>query len=291
MKNTSPRLVRIALSALFLGIALVLKTVSTFDFPLFGGNGMRFGISGIFSVMPALLFGPWYGAAVSGLSDVLGYMLKPSGQYLFLMTFTAAAGGFIRGALWKIIKKRSNAKTRLAAAGFAAVILAVGLANLITLYADGVTPSFYEGVAIESINTDDLHLVSRLLVTRTMGAKDPGGNLTAYILLTTWGLIGSAVFGLLLMLTERLLSKRSGAPRGGIMPLFVTLLISGMVVTTLNTFILRGAFPTWKLLPFVVVWIPRVIEEIISSTINTYFVAALLKLSESRKEINSLILP
>ena len=75
MTKASSSLRRMAVSALFLSIALVLKTFFSFQIPLFGQNGMSVGISGVFSMMPSLLFGPFYGAAVSGLSDLLGYLI------------------------------------------------------------------------------------------------------------------------------------------------------------------------------------------------------------------------
>ena len=101
MNGVSFSVRRITISAVLLSISLVLKTTLTFDFPLFGQNGLRIGISGIFSILPAFLFGPVYGAAVSGLSDFLGYLIKPVGAYLPLLTVTAAAGGFLRGLLWR----------------------------------------------------------------------------------------------------------------------------------------------------------------------------------------------
>lgn len=58
MNAVSGSVRRITISAVFLSLSLVLKTTLTFDLPLFGQNGMRIGISGIFSILPALLFGP-----------------------------------------------------------------------------------------------------------------------------------------------------------------------------------------------------------------------------------------
>ena len=81
MHNDSLRLRRLIVSALLLAIALVFKTFFSFYIPLFGQNGMSIGVSGIFSMIPSFLFGPWYGAAVSGLSD-LRYLLKPTGAIL-----------------------------------------------------------------------------------------------------------------------------------------------------------------------------------------------------------------
>ena len=127
MNAVSGSVRRITISAVFLSLSLVLKTTLTFDLPLFGQNGMRIGISGIFSILPALLFGPGYGAAVSGLSDFLGFLIKPTGGYLPLLTISAAAGGFLRGFLWEILKKKEDKRMRLLIAAGSGVLLVLGL--------------------------------------------------------------------------------------------------------------------------------------------------------------------
>ena len=61
------------------------------------------------------------------------------------------------------------------------------------------------------------------------------------------------------------------------MPLLLAMIGSGLAVTTLNTFVMREmVYTSWKVLPFVVLWIPRIIEEILANTVKTYFVAVLL---------------
>ena len=72
MTQSSLSIRRIAVSALLMSVALVLNTFFTIYLPLFGENGVSVGISGIFSMLPSVLFGPGYGAAVSGLNDLLG---------------------------------------------------------------------------------------------------------------------------------------------------------------------------------------------------------------------------
>ncbi|MEE0411066.1 MAG: hypothetical protein UD759_09810 [Clostridia bacterium] len=75
-KNKSTKI--LVQCALFLAMALVLRNFSYMVF-MGGRAGMRLGVSGFFSKMPAILFGPMYGAAVSGLTDLFGYVLKPDG--------------------------------------------------------------------------------------------------------------------------------------------------------------------------------------------------------------------
>ncbi len=89
---------------MFLAIAVILRNFSQ-TLPIGGGGGIRVGVSGFFTKMPALLFGPWFGAAVSGLYDFFGYLLKPEGAYIFPLTLTSALGGVITGFLYKIVNK------------------------------------------------------------------------------------------------------------------------------------------------------------------------------------------
>lgn len=58
MNAVSGSVRRITISAVFLSLSLVLKTTLTFDLPLFGQNGMRIGISGIFPSFRPFFSGP-----------------------------------------------------------------------------------------------------------------------------------------------------------------------------------------------------------------------------------------
>lgn len=291
MQKASLSVRRIVVSALFLSISLVLKTTLSFYIPMFGQSGLRVGISGIFSIMPSILFGPMYGAIVSGLSDVLGYLLKPAGSYMPLMTLVVAAGGFIRGALWNTLRNKSSRKMRIVVGMCSVLLLLSGICNMLLLSADGVNSRFYDHVPKESIHTDNMHLISKMLIARTIGTKDPSGNLATYIAWVTTGLIGSAVLGMLLLVADYLLSKKLlQKVQGQIPQLLIAMIASGLIVTTLNTIILRETlFPAWKLLPFAVVWIPRVIEEILGNTVKAYFVAVLLGVCQKQHGLNKLI--
>ncbi len=270
---------RVTVSALLLSLALVLKTTFSIYIPLFGQNGMSVGISGIFSMLPAFLFGPVYGAVVAGLSDLLGYILKPMGAYLPLMTLVVAFGGFLRGALWAALRSRGSRAMRIGVAVFSAVLLTAGILNLVFLKADGVTAAFYDQAQASGISTENLHLVSKMLITRTASTKDPAGNLATYITFVTSGVIGSAVLGLLLLAADWFLSRKlaKAAGAGQLPQLLLVMIVSGLIVTTLNTIILRETiYASWKVLPFAVIWIPRAIEEILGNTVKAYFVAMLL---------------
>ncbi len=292
MKKSFLYMRRITISAVFLSISLVLKTTFSFYIPMFGQNGMSIGISGIFSIMPSILFGPVYGAAVSGLSDFLGYILKPVGTYLPLMTLIVAMGGFVRGALWFALRSKDSKKMRIVVAVFSALLLLIGICNIVFLSIDGINSEFYNHVQKENINTDDMHLVSKMLIERTINTKDPSGNLVTYITFVTSGIIGSAALGLFLLTADLFISKRfhHDTSKGQITQLLIAMISSGLFVTTLNTVLLRETiFTAWKLLPFAVIWIPRVIEEILGNTVKAYFVAVLLGICKKHPSLKELI--
>lgn len=291
MKNSSLYVRRITVSAISLSISLVLKTAFSFHIPLVGQNGMSIGISGIFSIMPSILFGPVYGAVTSGLSDFLGYLLKPVGTYVPLMTLVVAAGGFIRGTLWVALRNKDSKKMRITVAVFSVLLLVLGTCNIAFLSADGIDDGFYDHVQKEDVNTDDMHLVSRMLITRTIDTKDPSGNLATYITFVTAGVIGSATLGILLLAADLFISKKflNDIRKGQISQLLIAMVGSGLIVTTLNTVVLRETiFTAWKVLPFAVIWIPRVIEEVLGNTVKAYFVAMLLGIFKRQRGLKEL---
>jgi len=291
LKKSSLRLRRLAVSAMCLSIALVLARLTTFYIPFFGQNGMKVGISGIFSTLPSFLFGPFYGAAVSGLSDLLGFVLNPVGAYLPQMTAVVALGGFIRGGLWLLLKNKKAGPLRVAILLFAVLLLAFGAFNMYALRHDGVDSAFYDRHEVEAVDTSEMHAVSRMVIERTIKTSSPSGNLVGYLLTMTWGLLASGAMAALTIVVDfvicRILPERREKSR--FLAVLVAMLLSGLVVTTLNTVILREVlFESWKMLPFTVVWLPRVIEEIVSACVKSYFIAALLGAAEKSAAIKNL---
>jgi hypothetical protein len=283
---------------MFLSLALVAQTAMSVYIPLFGQNGMRVGVAGIFAAMPAILFGPFYGAMVYGLSDALGYLLRPTGAYLPLMTIIMAAGGFARGALWRWLRGKNNAAMRTCVAAAAFLFLALGLHNAYALNADGVNRYFYDGYMVDGtldatrLSTADMRGVSRMVISRTVSTANPAGNLATHIMFMTAGLLGSGVFGCFLLLADWALVKFfiKKAAESRIMPLFLSMVTGGVMVTTLNTVLLRETiFESWKLLPFTVIWLPRVIETVVSHTVYVYFIALILGVFEKQRSLNDWI--
>jgi hypothetical protein len=290
----------------FLSLALVAQTILSVDIPLFGQNGMRLGVSGVFASMPAVLFGPFYGAATFGLLDILGHLLRPRGPFMPFMTIIVIAGGFVRGFLWFFFKDRDNKNMRTAVLCISVLLLSAGILSAVSLNNDGINSRFYDGLIIESVNdtgetlkfveassidTDAMNFISRLVVTRTINLQNPEARIGTYIIIMTWGFIGSGVFGLFLLAVDFTLTKILKGRHGDrIMPLFISLVLGAVFVTTCNTVLLRETLfaESWKLLPFTVVWLPRLIEAILETTLHVYFVTLFISVFESQPNLKGL---
>lgn len=83
------------ITSMFIAIGIVLGfffTVQITDF-------LRMGFSFIANELTALMFGPVVGGLMAGITDILKYLLKPSGPYFFGFTFNAILGAVIYGII------------------------------------------------------------------------------------------------------------------------------------------------------------------------------------------------
>jgi len=282
---------------MFLAIALVIRTFFRMYIPLFGESGMRIGIHGIFSAMPAILFGPVYGAIVSGLTDFIGFHLSPAGgAWLPQLTLTAALGGFVRGGMWMLLKNRQSARIRDAVILVSVILLAVGLFGMASFASDGITQDFYQPYTTgynmveeggesrrvwlidrEQIDTSAMSAPSRMAVANSINTENPSARIRDFIMLLST-MIGSGAFGLLLVGINWLVNKfiiKEGAGFSTL-SLLVAMMIPAVLVSTLNTAVLRTVLPAWQLLPFTVLWLPRVMQTAATTVLVTYIIAMLL---------------
>jgi len=232
-------------------------------------------------MLPSILFGPFYGAAVSGLSDLMGYLIKPDGAYMPLLTLTAALGGFLRGGIFVWLKNRSEGKLRLTVVILTTLMLMIGLGSMICLKSDGMDYDFYVRVAPEqAIEMTELSPVGRMLVMRTANTKNPTRNLATYIVCLTGAPLAFAGFCAFMLLADWFAAKRiqiEGKTKVNVLAMLLAVLVSGMIVTTLNTVVMRETlYESWKVLPFAVIWIPRAIEELLAGVVKVCCMAMLM---------------
>ena len=300
---------RMVISAMFLAIALVVRTYFRTYIPIFGESGMRLSIHVVFSAMPAILFGPVYGAIVEGLTDFLGFHLSPvGGAWMPQITAASALGGFIRGGLWMVLRGKSTHVMRSCVAVFSVFLLGFGAYNMAAFSGDGIDRAFYEAytlelseneqgqtvrnIADERINTAEMSSVSRMAIVRSINMRDPAEGLAEFMMFVTTAMIGSGIFGGLLLLVDWaagkfLLKERTTGTTSTIhtMSLLLTMVATAAMVSTLNTISLRMVLPAWQLLPFSVVWLPRIIQAVATATLMSYFIAIMLSICEKQAHL------
>lgn len=238
---------KITQTALIVAIVLVLRNFS-YMFYFGGGAGMRVGISGFFSVLPALLFGPVYGGLASGMIDILAYFIKPEGGYLPFLTVTAILGGILTGLLWKYAK---NISTSLFKKIFGIVFAVIGMIGAINWLIISFIPSSEYASLLLSFEKK-------------------------ISFLTAWPL-AAGILAFLIFILDAFLRKKDGQPDDFI-KLFTVLFIANIIVTTLNTFILMIFIPALGNLAFLVFYIPRFIEECILTILQSYVVSYFLRI-------------
>lgn len=226
---------------MFLAIAVALGYFSQM-IPIGGSGSLRVGIAGFFYKMPAIFFGPVYGGAVYGLKDVISYLVKPEGAYIFPLTLVAIVGGFVNGLIFKLIKESSADRVRFVYICIIALVGAAGIFNHLNVlfHPNGVAGQFLIGL---KKNTFFL----------------------------TWGLYITSIIGMIFYFVNMYMMKKNNRQLSDIhFKLFVSLLISDLFITTVNTFILRIYFSGLGKLPFMAVYLPRLAEELILIYLSSY---------------------
>ncbi len=241
-------------TALFIALGLVLRNFSYMVY-VGGGAGMRLGVSGFFTKLPAFLFGPIYGGLCSSIVDFLGYIIRPDGAYIFPLTITAGLGGALTGFLYSKSKNVSISKTKIIYFGFIIICFAIGTINLIS---SKIFPETILGGFLNSF-----------------------GNKTNFF---TYGLFAIVVLGIIFYIINAILLKKFNAPFiNNYIKIFIVLLPVDILITTLNTFILMWFIPALAKLGFWVFYLPRLAQELASVFISSYAISYLLELTKKLK--------
>ena len=93
--NELKHLKTIVVVAMFIAIGVVLGFMFTIQVTDF----LKLGFSFIANEMTALLFGPVVGGIMGGITDILKFIVKPTGANFFGFTLNAILGGAIYGAI------------------------------------------------------------------------------------------------------------------------------------------------------------------------------------------------
>ena len=233
-------------TALIIAMALVLRQFS-YMVPMGGAGGLRISPSIFISRIPSVIFGPLYGAITSGLIDVIGLIIRPEGAFIPLLTVTAVCGGALAGFLWRFVDRID---IRTLKRCMISLFIALGIVGMSCHAFTIFFPHSYIGSFLTSLKK---------------------------IGLWTVGFEVAAAGGLLLMLIEYLIGRRRNSD-GMFIKLFAAMFVANILVTTVNTFVLMAFTPSLSVLGFWVFYVPRFIEEVISTILQCFCMNYLIKL-------------
>jgi len=241
---------RLTTVSILIALALVIRFFSIMIF--FGGaGGLRISFTHVFTRLVAILFGPFTGGLASGIVDLLGYILKPEGAFIPLLTVSAILCGMLAGLIWHLTGGMSLKRVRVP------YILAFSLIGLMGLF--------------------------NWLMT-IWAPESPWSKLIAsvgkYQNFLTIGLVVTAAVGFLFFAIDRIQMKMKDKwpLQEDFFRILFTVGITGLVEATLNTIILRGAIPELGAIPFLVYWTPRIIVQLLMIVVQTYIVSLLLSI-------------
>ena len=251
-KSSSQIFRKIIQTSLLIALALAVRSLSVM-ITFMGAPGMRISFAHVFSRMPALLFGPFFGGLSTGIVDVLGYLIKPEGAYIPLLTLTQILDGVLTGFIFKEFKK---AETKRIQTTMWVTFIIIGVIGLVNLLISKFYPQSNLALALDSM-----------------------GKRKDYLIL---GLVAVSIIGLMLMLLNYAVKKRF--PDSDIHKYYLKLLLTfglvGIPITILNTYILILFIPGLSNIGFTLFLIPRLLEEILMTVIISYISAFLLAVYE-----------
>lgn len=85
----------LVITAMFIALGVILG----FFFSIQITDSLRLGFSFIANEMTALLFGPVVGGIMGGITDILKFIIKPTGPFFFGFTLNAILGAVIYGIM------------------------------------------------------------------------------------------------------------------------------------------------------------------------------------------------
>lgn len=95
-------------SGLLIAMSIVLSRVFSASVPIAGVPASRLSVGFVPIMLAGILIGPWWGAAVGVLADVIGFFLFPSGPFFPPITLTSALVGVLPGLVFRFMPKAAD---------------------------------------------------------------------------------------------------------------------------------------------------------------------------------------
>jgi ECF transporter S component (folate family) len=243
------KLKKITYTSLIIAIVLVLRGFS-YMISFGGGAGLRLSLAGFFTAIPALLFGPFFGGLSYGVIDILGYIIRPEGAYIPLLTLTEVLRGVMIGFLFKALKKANSKGIRLF---FLVLSLTFGVFGIINHLSVNLYPASQLATLLMGLGKRTMFF--------TVGFEVVGG-------------VSILIFSIDYIFGKFMTSKGNN----DFTKILAVLFISNIIATTLNTFVIMMFTPSLSKIGFMVFYIPRLVEEIIVTILQSFVTNYLIKI-------------
>ena len=250
-KMSSNEIKKLTISAIMLAYAVVIN-IFTVVVTIAGVNALEIRFGSVFIRFVAVMFGGIYGGIVGGLSDVISFLVKPLGPYMWEITVVEILRSFFVGLIWFKIKKINLTVFNIGYIMFFGLCTIIGAAAIIL---NNSGAAFMENI--------EAYL---------------GSIKTISICLLSVGIVGLAAVVPAFMIGK----KRNDSDEyfGRLLKIIAVTIIPCLAATTANTFVLRNYYVNLAERPFVALWIGRITKEIILILLNAYILAEFLKLYE-----------
>jgi hypothetical protein len=243
----------VTFSGLMIAISIVVKLMTQY-IPLSGLMIFRLDFYGPFEKMPGLLFGPLMGGIAGALVDFLGYLFADKSANAFIppLTVTAFLNCFMVGLLWKAfqeVKLKTLSKIYVLISWF---VFAFGAINRLMVLWE--PKNSYYGL---------LSGVGKNIVLFTYGPM-------------LIGIIGITIYWMI-----KLINNHFNNPffQEKYFKVFVTLIIPGLIITTINTEILRLFIPALADKNIYIFLVPRLVGQVFETLYDSFMVCMLLVVS------------
>lgn len=240
---------RLAVASLLLALSVMINYFRV-TIPVGGAPVLRISPGGPFLRYIGILFGPLYGGIAFGLSDLIGFVLKPENGFIWPLTVVEILKGAAIAWLWQ---KLRNTNFKVYNKFYVMLFILLVITGSINYIAINYFP--------QSVYTEFISII---------------GKDTDYVGI---GLIIAGFTGLFLSFIVLLLRKiiRDTEFFVNYLILIIAIGMPCLLATTVNTFILKS----YLFLPdraIIFLWLPRIIKELIMVLYNTYVICFLMNL-------------
>jgi len=249
---------KLTIAANLIALALVVN-VFRWDINISGASVMRVSFGGPFIYFIPILFGPLYGGLAGAIVDVIGYLMRPeSGPFNPLLTLTAFLAGFAVGLIWRGVKKVGFKIYNLIYLFTFFLFLILGVATLLSI-------NFFPASSYSLF-------INNNFIQMTGPNRDVVTNNTNVL---CFGFLAAGLFGLLAYVVGWFVIKRSNKGQHKdrfdyYLKLFVAIALPLLVMTTVNTAIIRVQYGMAGRFPFMYSLLPRFVETIPKVLYNIY---------------------